>query len=228
MEYLETLLADNGATGAATIDLSVPACDDGDLLLMHVGARGGTGGTLTLPSGWTQLQNRTNGTVTSHLTCYRLANSEPSSYTVTISTSQQAVGAITRYAGTRPSSPLEQNGSASASVTSASLSAIGVTVGWYSELETVFYTHGTGDTFDTPPTGLNERYQMQSAAATDTDRVTIAMYDLFATVPGNAGSRTLTANVSAAWVAHQAIWYPDKVETDATLRRAFVGQRRNY
>ena len=84
-----------------------------DLLFMHIAARGGSNMTIATPAGWTPLQNTNATTVTRLATFYRIASSEPASYSVTFgggTPTQQAVGAITAYYGVKSSSPLDVNG----------------------------------------------------------------------------------------------------------------------
>jgi len=101
--YRTVQVSNNGAAGAASITMSVPAgVVNNDLLFMHIAARGGSNMTIATPAGWTPLQNTNATTVTRLATFYRIASSEPASYSVTFgggTPSQQAVGAITAYYG---------------------------------------------------------------------------------------------------------------------------------
>lgn len=198
MQYLESQVADNGAAGAATITIPTPlGVQDGDLLFMVIGARGGTDAAVTTPTGWTLLRDSANGTTTRLTTFYRVANAEPPNYTVTLSTSQQAAGAISLY------TPIFSVDVLSSGIgTSVSLLASNITTLYGYELAVAAYAHGTADVFANPPTDLNERFQVQSADAVGTNRVTIACYDAIVPKPKAWGGKLLTANISAAWAAH--------------------------
>src|SRR5207248_5301458 len=84
-----------------------------DLLFMHIAARGGSNMTIATPAGWTAHRNTNNTTVSRLATFYRIASSEPASYTVSFgggTPTQEAVGAITAYDGVLSSAPLDVNG----------------------------------------------------------------------------------------------------------------------
>jgi hypothetical protein len=78
------------ATNSTTISVTVPTYTTGDLLVMVVNSGGSSATTWTTPSGWTAGPN--NGTA--QAVFWRIAVSEPASYTVTQSTSNTADGTI--------------------------------------------------------------------------------------------------------------------------------------
>jgi len=96
----------NNAGGGTTIVMTVPAgVVDGDVLLMGLTVRGGTGTTITDPSGWTLIGSQENSTtVLAEKLYWRIASSEPASYTITI-TSNKASGVIIALSGADSGTP---------------------------------------------------------------------------------------------------------------------------
>lgn len=233
MEYVETSFADTGATGGTDLVMAAPAAvADGAFLLMQIAARGGSGVTVPTLADWTNMRNVNNGTVTRHATSYKFvtdATLEPASYTVTLSTAEQALGAVSMWTGLK-AFDVFSNGIGS--VTSATPAAGSILATSVNELVLAPFAHGSGDANGDvygplPPIDMTEIYQMQSPAALDTDRVAMALYAMNTVVSGATGSKTATASVSAAWHAHQLGCTPLVLETEPTLRHTYFGQRRN-
>lgn len=229
MEYVETMFADTGATGGTDLVMAAPAAVyDGALMFMQIAARGGSGVTIPTPTGWSLLRNVNNGTEVRQATFYRFASGEPADYTITLSTAQQAVGAISMWSGVRVLDVASIGGTG----TSTSPLAGGITALNANELVLAAYAHGSGDAAGDvygplPPPTLSEVYQLQSPAAVDTDRVAMALYSTILPSPAATGNKTAIASVSAAWFAHQIGFAPLTLETDPTLRHTYFGQRRN-
>lgn len=224
MEYVESEVVNNGDGGAAEIVLPVPtSVQDGDLLVMVVATRGGSGITVTTPGGWTALRNSNNGTTTRLATFYRFASAEPASYTVTLSGVAEAVGSISRWKDVKQ---MEFNGGISTG-TSTTPTAGSVTLTSAYGLALAIYAHGTGDTFTTPPPGFSERCQGQSGAAVDTDRVTFALYEMIPRLAGATGTKQALVGNSAAWLGQQVAFTPDRT-TDEVLKRTHGGTSRSY
>ena len=84
---LPTVVATSTATGTSSVVVSIPAgTPDGRLLIVAVQIRGNQ--TTSAPSGWTQIRVDSQGTTSTDIKQYlfkRVASSEPSSYTWTIS-----------------------------------------------------------------------------------------------------------------------------------------------
>ena len=229
--YRTVQVSNNGAAGAASITMTVPAgVADNDLLFMHIAARGGSNMTIAAPAGWTQLRNTNANTVTRLATFYRIASSEPASYSVTFgggTPTQQAVGEITAYYGVKSSSPVDVNG-ATATGNSATPSATSITVAANS-LVLAAYSHGTGSgttgtAMFTTAAGMNERYDAQSQNATAGNRASLGGDDIISASAGATGAKAVTATASARWVAHQVAFNEDDVNpTGATTFPASSG-----
>jgi len=89
----------NNAGGGTTIVMTLPTgVADGDDLLMTITVVGGTGTSITTPSGWSLLDKSNSTTALTQALYWKTAASEPASYTVTI-TSNKASGIITAISG---------------------------------------------------------------------------------------------------------------------------------
>jgi len=96
MSFVDGVASNNGA-GGTTIVATMPINFNGDVLLMCIVVRGGTGTTITDPAGWTLLGAQVNsGTTLASKLYWRVAASEPASYTVTI-TSNKATAVIADF-----------------------------------------------------------------------------------------------------------------------------------
>ena len=216
--YRTVQVSNNGAAGAASITMSVPAgVVNKDLLFMHIAARGGNNMTIATPAGWTLLQNTNNGMFARLATFYRIASSEPASYSVTFgggTPTQQAVGAITAYYGVKSSSPLDVNGATNTG-NSGTPSALSITVAANS-LVLAAYSLGTGSgttgtaMFTTAP-GMNERYDAQSLDATAGNRASVGGDDIISAAAGATGAKAVTATANGRWIAHQVSFNEDDV-----------------
>lgn len=92
-------LGSNNAGGATNITMTVPTgVVDGDLMIMAVACRGGN---LPFPvTGWTQLDTNYNGSNMSTAIYWRVASSEPASYSVSWNASTvKASGVIIAFSG---------------------------------------------------------------------------------------------------------------------------------
>lgn len=98
-----------GGAGATSIAVPYPSgIQADDLLVLHV-AFDGTVATWTTPSGWTQIGSQRNGAAA----YYKLATgSETGTLSVTISTTQQLVGAMLRFNQVNTSAPVNVSNSA--------------------------------------------------------------------------------------------------------------------
>lgn len=100
-------LGSNNGVGGTTITMTLPSgVANNDVLIMHITVVGGTGTTITTPTGWTLLTSMTvNSTTALQQTMFwRLASSEPASYAVTI-TSNKASGTISAFFNANTSLP---------------------------------------------------------------------------------------------------------------------------
>ena len=96
---IRAVQASNNGAGGTTIRMYKPTgTDNGDVLVMGLTLRGGTGTTITTPTGWTDMSLTTTISTTLKQCFYwKLAAAEPSYWDVTI-TSSQASGVVVALA----------------------------------------------------------------------------------------------------------------------------------
>jgi hypothetical protein len=176
-----------GATIAETasgtsVTINVPAgTTDGDLLMLSVAS-----GAASMPSsftGWTHVLSNINGGATCQIgQFYRIASSEPASYTLSGFTTGRITAELVRITGADTTTPLDvtpTSAAATGSITAGTLTTA-------TDKALVFYTVGqdaaTSSDFTVPSgvtliensTGTGKRlisaYEVQSAAGTTTSR----------------------------------------------------------
>jgi hypothetical protein len=107
--------AGNMAGGATTLVINNPTkTAAGDFLVAGITVNGGTGVTITPPSGWTLIRRTDNGTNVGMASYYKFATaSEPGSYSWGLgATAVRASGGILRYTGVDTGTPINVSGGA--------------------------------------------------------------------------------------------------------------------
>ncbi len=147
----------NWASGT-TITATMPTNTNGDVLLMSVHASGVSPlPTITDPSGWTLLCTTTYSTSLTNKIYWRVASSEPGSYTVTVGGLNFGRATVVSISGADTTQPASaqyagQGNASSASITAPTLgswsSANGIDVGLFGT--------SSGSTNVTPPTNYTE------------------------------------------------------------------------
>ena len=204
---------DNG-TGSTSLTLTRPTgTQANDTLIAQVVAAGGTGTTITAPSGWTLIATATNATNVRTATYRHLAvGGDPANWAWTLSTSKPAAGGIAAYTGVDTTNPIDVTATATASAATSHVAPTVTTTTWNGLHLAV---HGlTTATTVTPAAGATERHDRASAGTTP---VTAELADSPLTTPGATGTRTATSP-AAANSASQTI----------TLRPASVPQVQAY
>lgn len=177
-------------TTTAVVNVST-GVQDNDLLLMFVVATGGTGVTITLPGGWTSLQNITDGVNMRCVLAWRMASSEPSNYSSTLSTTVTAAGGVmVAVRGVDLVAPIE-NSSSQVNASSTSVAAAAVTANTDGDWIQFFAVGTTASPTYTPPSGMTERVDASGTEAAD--KVQPAA--------GSTGSQTATASVAVRSIA---------------------------
>jgi hypothetical protein len=99
--YRSSTSTNTGAATAASVVVTVPSgVQVNDVLLAAVAVDGGTGATITAPSGWTVLQNPTQSTNTRLTLYFRMATGyETSTYTWSFDTARFASALMVAYSG---------------------------------------------------------------------------------------------------------------------------------
>lgn len=139
----------NNAGGGATITMTVPSgVVNGDVMVMHISTRAGQ---TPDPSGWTLVVNGFYGATINQSCWWRVASSEPASYSVTLQASAKASGVIIALSGADSTAPASAQyaGQANSPSVSCPAPALG---SWSSANGIDLYVCGTavGTTAGTP------------------------------------------------------------------------------
>jgi len=191
---------DNG-TGSTSLTLNRPAgTQANDTLIAQVTAAGGTGTTITTPTGWTLIATTTNGTNVRTSTYRHLAaGGDPANWVWTLSGSKPAAGGIAAYTGVDTTNPIDATASATANATTSHVAPTVTTTAW-NDLHIAVHGLTTATTV-TPTAGATERHDRASAGTTP---VTAELADTPLTGPGATGTRS-AISAGAASSASQTI-----------------------
>lgn len=99
--YRSSTSANTAATPASSLTLNIPAgCVANDVLLACIGVAGGTGASITPPSGWTLVSTQAQGTnMLMNVYWYLATGYDASSFAWTFDSARQASGFILDYSG---------------------------------------------------------------------------------------------------------------------------------
>lgn len=180
--------SDTQATSTTTtVTLDTTGYVEDDLMLVVIYTMGNP--TVTRPEGWTWIDNFDHSLSTEDIITYwrRASASEPSSYTWTLSASNECAGWLGIYEGvsTKMNPPGRNAAFSSANGTSIAASAV-TTIGANAYIVGVYCSSTDWPSALSPPTGMTERWE-------DT-RVYIADQEIASA--GSTGTRTLTVSSS--------------------------------
>lgn len=169
----------------------------GQLLLAQVVADGGTGTTITPPSGWT-LVKRTDSTTELAVAIYtRWATaSEPATYTWSFSPSGRSAIGLARYLDVDATTPLDV-AVASATADAATLTAPSVTTATPNALLVVMAASKRATTF-APASGMTERYDVAAGVTAEASDQAIA-------AAGTTGTRAVVAANKDRGIVHALV-----------------------
>ncbi len=189
--------------GATSITIARPGSTaSGDVLIAMVDVRNAP--TLTPPAGWTLISDTPNGTTMHQLVYWKpVGESEPASYTWTLSSSQASSGAIVAYRGVDPAAPIEataaQTAASSKQIVAPSLTSAydgGVIIGLYSVAQA---------TTIAPPNAMFERGE---AVASGKAKLTGEVSDATLQAAGSTGARTAVATKTGANIGQLLLLRP--------------------
>ena len=207
----------NNAGGAASLSLSMPTgVVVGDVMIALVSIRGGTGTTVTAPSGWTLVDSRDNGTsVKSAVYSKVAASGEAGPYAFGLSGTLKASGVISAYSGVDTAQPVDVVGSQ----TNASTPMLTPTL-TTTEANTMLvaaYSSAIGTTF-APGSGMTLRGQSASTGAGAASRTTSGLQDVLQAAVGATGQKSMTASTGAVGVGHLMALRPAPSLTQVNYR----------
>jgi IPT/TIG domain/Putative Flp pilus-assembly TadE/G-like/von Willebrand factor type A domain len=196
--------AANSSNGAGTLVINRPSNSgnniNGQLLIAGITVDGGTGTTITPPTGWTQIRRTNNGTNIGLASYYKFAGTnEPSSYTWTISPNRRAAGGIMRYTGVSTSNPIDaSSGNTGNGGTRSDLRASSITTSVDDTALVAFYSSDTRTSM-TDGDGMNEEFDIANG---NNGGPTIMGAQDTKGNHGSTGDRDADARDAAQWAAH--------------------------
>ncbi len=210
--------ADN-ATGSTSIALTMPTgATANDVLVAVITVRGGTGVTISPPSGWTQRTTNDSTTVLKSATFTGTQSSVGSGpYTFTLSSSQKAAAVVVAYSGVDTTNPVNASGSqANASSTTMTSPAVSSTVA--NAMVVGLYGNAVATTFSAGSGMALEGQVSSSGGGGGTKKVTTGVQDILQASTGTTGTKTMTASTGAVSVGHTLALRPATVVSQSAYR----------
>lgn len=187
ISYKGSLSGQNGA-GSTTLTINKPSLvTAGDILVAQVVVRGATT-TITPPANWTLIRRDNTGSSIGVALYYGVAGaSEPSTYTFTFNSSQQASGGIADYAGVDTTNPIDGN-SGQYNPSTNVMTAPSITTTAANDM-LLFFGAVTVNTTITPPSSMTQEWSINNGTGTGT---TSEMADQKLNNSGATGTRVGT------------------------------------
>lgn len=197
-----------GTTGTSAACNKPTGTVDGDVMVMRVAASDSATFAIavdvTLPSGWTLLQNSTyssDGQTWRQVTAYKLAASEGSSYTVNFTVASVSTSAYSEFDITTVSGP-DQATPVQASTTNNGASTTATGTGITANRDSSCLIRNQVSILDvrtSSPSGMTNRQTYDGNVYTDTQDSISA---------GATGDKTNTFAASQGWVVHMVLVQP--------------------
>lgn len=168
-------------------------------LVAAIAVAGGSGATITAPSGWTAV--RTDNVSTNlQLAIYRKRqlNTDPIEWTFTLDSSRAASGILAAYVDCNPTTPVDATGLATVSSAGTSITTAAVTTANNNELVLRFVAGDAAATF-TPPTDVYVRGDVVGLDGAAT--IGLALFDNVVTAAGSAPTEVITASTAVRMAA---------------------------
>lgn len=198
--------ASTAQTAASTsFTIAAPSgAADGDLLVMLVSARGGTGVIITTPSGWLQVSNSstTSSTLIRSSMYYKYYSSGDTTYSIKMSTSQKAAAVISAYRGVETVDPVDR--SSSAAKTSASpMVANSVTTTLPNTMTVTAFASTRATTF-TAGSGSTMRGTTATSGGNTATNTTVGLqdYNTIQAMAGTSVSPSMNTAAAADYIVH--------------------------
>ena len=191
-------LASAGGKQTAVV-LTVPtSVTDGDLMIAHVVATGGTSTTITPPTGatWNLINSTDSTTDVKSAIYYRVASSETAgttTYSWGLSASLFSVGAVVAYSGVDTSSPIDISGG-QANISSASVTAPAVITTVTDTMVVAFFTVAVNAAY-TAPADMTSTMRY-TGIQTGANGATTAAGDVTQTAAGSTGTKVATSDTA--------------------------------
>jgi hypothetical protein len=182
---------------ALTMALNKPTTVNvNDLLLAQVTVEGGTGTTITAPSGWTLVRRDDSTTNLAQAIYYHtVVSGDPASWTWTFGQSKAASGGIVAYTGVDNSNPIDVSSGGVSGSNGAAVQAPSVTTTDANDVVAGFFGTSAAANF-TFPAGTTERWDAYLATGSSGSELA----DFLQATAGATGAYTATATANGAWV----------------------------
>lgn len=169
---------------------SLPTVNDGEFIIAQVTWNFALSRTLTPPSGWTALSGsaQSSGNLEQEI-YYRVASSEPASYTW--SWSGVCFNRVDYSTWSGVDSIDVTNGQGNSSSTSVAAPSVTTTV---NDCQLLFFGSIRDDRTFTPPSGMSEQYDVQFGTGPNSGLITTTLADETLGSAGATGTRTATAS----------------------------------
>jgi hypothetical protein len=134
-----------------------------DVMLAGLAVHGGSGITITPPSGWTLIRRTDNGAELTLASYYHVVSdvtSEPANYSWSLSHTAYWSGGIISYAGIDRTSPIDVSSGYTETTPSYSVVASSVTTSFNNDLVVGIFAHDFHADGVSPPEGMTERYEI--------------------------------------------------------------------
>ncbi len=202
--------------GSNPVTVNKPAgTTSGDLLIVGLMFEKGSNATPTPPSGWTLIRRDNKYNYVGMATYYKVAgDSEPTSYTFTLSNGPKWSIGISRIEGADPNNPINAHGGAFGH-DDDDVKAPSITTNVYNALVMAFYTNKKDATW-TPPSGTTEVYDRPNTQQGLTSNM-MAYY--VQSSPGATGSKTAKPSRREVWVAQQIAIRPGQSRSGSSTSR---------
>lgn len=200
-------------TAATSVTVTVPSsCQPGDLVLAAILVAGGSGVTITPPSGWQSVTAINDGTA-ARLEVFRHRFTDETILTpeFTFSGSAACVTQVAAYGGVDHLLPIDISG-AQANASSTSAVAPSVTTTKTNAHLVAFWGAATGARTATPPASWTERADTQGAA------LALSVADLVQTTPAASGTKTATLSGAATNIGTLLALAPGQLVTVTEIR----------
>ncbi|OYW84522.1 hypothetical protein B7Z17_03955, partial [Candidatus Saccharibacteria bacterium 32-49-10] len=188
-----------GNAGATTVGIAMPTgVVQNDVMVAAITFQGGTGVTVTPPTGWNLVQRQDSTTTLGQALYWKLAAAgESGTYTWTLSKSRKASGVIMAYSGVNTASPIDISGG-QANASSATITAPSVTTTVANDMLVGFFGENAGTAFTATTLGTSI---VASGFSTGTGKQVLTgtggAYALQAAI-GASGTKTATTGTTAA------------------------------
>lgn len=200
--------SNNNAAGATSLSLTMPTGTlANDVLIALISVRGGTGTTITPPSGWVAVPNggsADSGTNLKSSVYYKVAGTgESGSYAFNFSSSQKASGVVSAYSGVDTLNPIHVISTAFIGLSgTTTMSTNSVTTSMNNTMLLAMFSQVGAATF-TAGSGMTLRGTTSSTGGSTTSRTTSGLQDIIKVTSGNVAPLIMNTNAAnTSYVAH--------------------------